>query len=159
MRSRQVCSAFAFNESLPEINAADSMAQAAGMYDIRDDPTAHPGIRGYVMRFGWDELRRVFSITDVPSARLMRIKARALYLAGAITPEQRADVNRRANAVILGKLGSFARRRAIRQRSIAQCEHPATDSSGASNCAGASGVNSEEATICDRVPPRGAAGE
>jgi hypothetical protein len=57
------------------------------------------------MRFEWNELGRIFPITDVPTARLMKIKARALRFAGAITEEQWAEVNRRANAVILRKFG------------------------------------------------------
>jgi hypothetical protein len=52
------------------------------------------------MRFQFGDLCRVFPIADVPSARLMKIKARSLYFAGIITAEHRVEVDRRADEVI-----------------------------------------------------------
>jgi hypothetical protein len=54
------------------------------------------------MRVQMNELDRLFPMPDVPSARLARIKARALYGAGIITAEQRACILARANDLIRG---------------------------------------------------------
>jgi hypothetical protein len=43
---------------------------------------------------------RVFPIADMPSALLMKVKARCVFDAGAITAEELAEVERRANAAI-----------------------------------------------------------
>ncbi len=47
-----------------------------------------------------DHLDRVFPIVDVPSAQLMKVKARCVFGAGAITAEQLAEVDRRANEAL-----------------------------------------------------------
>jgi len=55
------------------------------------DPPAH--------RF---ELDRIFPIVDITSALLMKIKARYVFSAGAITATEFAEINRRADKVIGG---------------------------------------------------------
>jgi hypothetical protein len=46
------------------------------------------------------ELDRVFPIVDVPSALLMKVKARCVFAAGTITAADVAEINRRADAAI-----------------------------------------------------------
>ncbi len=46
------------------------------------------------------DLERVFPIVDVPSALLMRLKARCVLDAGAITPAEFDEVDRRAEKAI-----------------------------------------------------------
>jgi hypothetical protein len=43
---------------------------------------------------------RVFPIADMPSALLMKVKARCVFDAGAITADELAEIERRANAAI-----------------------------------------------------------
>ncbi len=43
---------------------------------------------------------QIFPISDVPSARLMKLKAACLFRAGVLTGLQRAFVARRANEVL-----------------------------------------------------------
>jgi hypothetical protein len=45
-------------------------------------------------------LDRVFPIVDMPSALLMKFKARCVFDAGAITAAELAEIDRRANAAI-----------------------------------------------------------
>jgi hypothetical protein len=47
-----------------------------------------------------DRLARVFPIVDVASAQLMKVKARCVFGAGAITAAELAEVDRRANEAI-----------------------------------------------------------
>jgi hypothetical protein len=46
------------------------------------------------------EFDRVFPIVDMPSALLMKIKARCVFSAGAITAADVAEIDRRADAAI-----------------------------------------------------------
>jgi len=47
-----------------------------------------------------DDLDQVFPIVDVPSAQLMKVKARCVFGVGAITAEQLAEIDRRADETI-----------------------------------------------------------
>ena len=49
----------------------------------------------------WDRLDRVFPIVDVPSALLMKIKARCVFDAGAITAAELDEIDRRADRTIM----------------------------------------------------------
>jgi hypothetical protein len=55
----------------------------------------------------FDHLDRVFPIVDVPSAQLMKVKARCVFGAGAITAAQLAEIDRRADETI-GEAASLA---------------------------------------------------
>jgi hypothetical protein len=48
----------------------------------------------------WQHLDRVFPIVDVPSALLMKVKARCVFGAGAITAAELDEIDRRANRAI-----------------------------------------------------------
>jgi hypothetical protein len=47
-----------------------------------------------------EHLRRVFPIVDLPSAILMKVKARCVFDAGAISAAELAEVDRRADETI-----------------------------------------------------------
>jgi len=47
-----------------------------------------------------EHLDRVFPIVDVPSALLMKVKARCVFGAGAITAAQLGEIDRRADEAI-----------------------------------------------------------
>jgi hypothetical protein len=46
------------------------------------------------------DLNRLFPIKDVPSARLMKLKAHCLFRAGVLSEEQRAMIEHQADAII-----------------------------------------------------------
>ena len=48
----------------------------------------------------FEDLERIFPIVDIPSAQLMKIKARCLHGAGVITAAQKIIVDHRADAAL-----------------------------------------------------------
>ena len=46
------------------------------------------------------DLNRLFPIDDVPSARLMKLKATCLFRAGVLTAEEKAEIRAKADAFI-----------------------------------------------------------
>jgi len=46
------------------------------------------------------KMAQIFPISDVPSARLMKLKAACLFRAGVLTESQRTEVTRKADAVL-----------------------------------------------------------
>ena len=46
------------------------------------------------------KMAQIFPISDVPSARLMKLKAACLFRAGILTEYQRVSVTRKADAVL-----------------------------------------------------------
>jgi hypothetical protein len=48
-------------------------------------------------------IAQIFPISDVTSARLMKLKAACLFRAGVLTLSQRAAVDHRANEILHGR--------------------------------------------------------
>jgi hypothetical protein len=48
----------------------------------------------------FEDLERIFPIVDIPSAQLMKVKARCLHDAGVITAAQKIIIDHRANAAL-----------------------------------------------------------
>jgi hypothetical protein len=46
------------------------------------------------------DLKRIFPIVDLPSARLMRTKAQCLFEAGVITAAQKKTIDRKVNEIV-----------------------------------------------------------